>query len=83
MELDLRNGSHPPLEMELDLRNGSHPPLEMEIDIFRPLNQLSKEVAECHLLSKEYLDRETASIFVGISTLILAISEFQYPFEGR
>ncbi|RDX27739.1 AraC family transcriptional regulator, partial [Bifidobacterium breve] len=27
------------------------------------------------------LDRETASIFVGISTLILAISEFQYPFE--
>lgn len=55
----------------------------MEIDIFRPLNQLSKEVAECHLLSKKYLDCETASIFVGISTLILAISEFQYPFEGR
>ena len=55
----------------------------MEIDIFRPLNQLSKEVAECHLLSNEYLDCETASIFVGISTLILAISEFQYPFEDR
>lgn len=55
MELDLRNGSHPPLEMELELQNGSHPPLEMEIDIFRPLNQLSKEGVCLFLVVGEWL----------------------------
>ena len=41
--------------MELELRNGSHPPLEMEIDIFRPLNQLSKEGVCLFLVVGEWL----------------------------
>ena len=74
MELDLRDGSNQPLEMELELRNGSHPPLEMEIDIFRPLNQLSKEVAECHLLSKGYLDREYLRWNINAHTCDIRVS---------
>ena len=69
--------------MELDLRNGSYPPLEMEIDIFRPLNQLSKEVAECHLLSKGYRIYENASTTVGIAMIVLVLSGLGYLSESR